>query len=232
MDGKPVPVSLRATLIQENDGQKIILGITNDEEEYRRKLEKAYKTANSKATIYTHVAHALARDCTDLYYVNMETDEFIAFHTDDERGVLSEARRGDDFFETANREAKHYIHPDDLEEYLRVMNREFLGETLNHSNLYEMTFRRIERGTPFYVQMKISRMEDDPRFIVLAISDVDELMRQRRAEEKIQEERVVYARLHALTGNFIVVYVVDPETNHYREFSATVDYEKSFDQAK
>ncbi len=31
------------------------------------------------------------------------------------------------------------------------------------------------------------------------------------AEERIQEERDVYARLHDLTGNFIVVYVVDPK---------------------
>ena len=232
MDGKPMPVSLRATLIQESDGEKIILGITNDEEEYRRKLEKAYKKASSTAAVYTHVAHALARDCTDLYYVNMETDEFIAFHTDDARGVLNEARRGTNFFEACEQEAKTYIHPDDLEEYLKVMNRPFLTETLDHNRVYELTFRRIERGTPFYVQLKISRMEDDERFIVLAISDVDELMRQRRAEEKIQEERIVYARLHALTGNFIVVYVVDPETNSYREFSATDDYKKGFAQAK
>ena len=232
MDGKPMPVSLRATLIQEGDGEKIILGITNDEEEYRRKLEKAYKKASSTATIYTHVAHALARDCTDLYYVNMETDEFIAFHTDDERGVLTEARRGDDFFERCKQEANLYIHPDDLDEYLKVMNRAFLSETLDHNRVFELTYRRIEKGTPFYVQMKISRMEDDARFVVLSISDVDELMRQRRAEERIQEERIVYARLHALTGNFIVVYVVDPETNSYREFSATDDYEKGFAQAK
>ena len=108
----------------------------------------------------------------------------------------------------------------------------FLSETLDHNKVYELTYRRIEKGTPFYVQMKISRMEDDERFIVLAISDVDELMRQRRAEERIQEERIVYARLHALTGNFIVVYVVDPETNRYREFSATDDYEKGFAQEK
>lgn len=162
----------------------------------------------------------------------MESDEFIAFHTDDERGVLTEARKGDDFFEVAKQEANLYIHPDDLEEYLKTLNRMFLSETLDHNKVYELTFRRIEKGTPFYVQMKISRMEDDERFIVLAISDVDELMRQRRAEERIQEERIVYARLHALTGNFIVVYVVDPETNRYREFSATDDYEKGFAQEK
>ena len=50
--------------------------------------------------------------------------------------------------------------------------------------------------------------------------------------KRIEEERAVYARLHALTGNFIVVYVVDPETERYREFSATENYMETFAQAK
>ena len=232
LNGQFMPVSLRATLIQESDGEKIILGITNDEEEYRRKLEKAYKEASRTATIYTHIAHALARSCTDLYYVNIESGEFIAYHTDDERGVLNEARRGTNFFALCKQEVNQYVHPDDREAYLKTLDREHLRKTLDHNRVCELTFRRIEKGVPLYVQMKITRMEDDGRFIVLSISDVDELMRQRRAEERIQEERVVYARLHALTGNFIVVYVVDPETGNYREFSATANYKESFGQAK
>ena len=56
--------------------------------------------------------------------------------------------------------------------------------------------------------------------------------RLKAACEKAQEERMIYARLHALTGNFIVVYVVDPETDKYREFSATTDYTENFAQAK
>ena len=56
--------------------------------------------------------------------------------------------------------------------------------------------------------------------------------RQPLTEEQLREERVVYARLHALTGNFIVVYVVNPETDEYHEFSATDNYVESFAQAK
>jgi len=50
--------------------------------------------------------------------------------------------------------------------------------------------------------------------------------------KRIEEERIIYARLHAITGNFIVVYVVDPETDGYREFSATDSYVETFAQAK
>ena len=56
--------------------------------------------------------------------------------------------------------------------------------------------------------------------------------RLRATCEKAQEERLIYARLHALTGSFLVVYVVDPETDRYREFSATDDYVESFDDER
>ena len=182
--------------------------------------------------MFAHIAQALTRGYIDLYYVNMETDEYVDFHTDGKHGVLTEARRGRDFFESCIREAEKYVYPEDRENFVRAMDRKILAESLEENDLFELTFRRIVDGKPLFVKMTVTRMEDDRRFIVIAVSDIDELMKQRQAEEQIREERVVYARLHALTGHFICVYVVDPQTDRYREFSATDDYVNSFSQAK
>jgi diguanylate cyclase (GGDEF) domain len=211
-------------VIMEKDYNDLLL----ENEQLKAACEKAIGTGR----VYTHIAQALARGNTDLFYVNMDTGEFIEYHTDDEIGVLTEARRGSDFFESCERDALLYVHPEDQETFIKAMNRPFLTEALDEKKVFEMTYRRIKNGKPFYVRMKASRMEDDRRFVVIAVSDIDELMKKRRAEERIREERVIYARLHALTGNFICVYVVDPETGRYREFSATDSYEESFSQAK
>ena len=196
------------------------------------RLKEACEKARSNGLIYTHIAQALARGYTDLYYVNMDTDELIEYHTDDELGVLNEARRSSDFFEGCRRDVKLFVHPDDQAAFVNAMNRTFLTETLDQTKVFEMTYRRIKDGRTFYVRMRVSRVEEDRRFIVIAVSDIDELMRRRRLEERIREERIVYARLHALTGNFIVVYVVDPETDSYREFSATDEYTEKLAQEK
>ena len=63
------------------------------------RLRKACEQLRRSGVVYIHIAHALTRDYTDLFYVNMETDEYIEYHTDDNLGVLTEARRGSDFFE-------------------------------------------------------------------------------------------------------------------------------------
>ena len=194
--------------------------------------QAAYERVRSSNIIYAHIAQALARGYTDLYYVNTETDELIEYHTNDELGVLTEARRSADFFEGCERDAKLFVHPDDQEAFVRAMNREFLAQALEQSKVFELTYRRIQGERTFYVQMRVSRIEDDRRFVVIAVLDIDELVKKRQAEERIAEERIIYARLHAITGNFICVYVVDPQTGHYRELSATDDYSKSFAQAK
>ncbi|MCR5294096.1 MAG: EAL domain-containing protein, partial [Lachnospiraceae bacterium] len=233
LDGKSTPVNLRATLTSEEGREKLLIGVTRDDrEDYRRRLEEAYEKARDTSTIYTHIALSLARECTDLFYVNMDTNELIEFHTDDKLGLLTEARRSADFFEGCERDAKIYIHPDDQAAFIHAMTRDYLSKALDKKRIFEMTYRRIKNGRTFYVRMKVSRMEDDKRFIVIAVSDIDEEVRQQRAEKKMKEERVIYARLHAITGSFICVYVVDPKTGRYHEFSSSTDYDKNFSQAK
>ena len=192
-----------------------------------RRLRKACEKARTTGIIYSHIAYALARDCTDLFYVNMDTGDYIEYHTDDTHGILKESRRAPDFFGSCKREAKLFVHPEDQETFVNAMDRKFLTEALDQSGKFEMTYRRIKDGGLFWVRMEVSRMTDNSSSIVIAVFDIDELIMKRRAEERIQEERLVYARLHAITGNFLVVYVVEPETGCYREFSSTEEYVKS-----
>ncbi|MBP5312413.1 MAG: GGDEF domain-containing protein [Clostridia bacterium] len=205
--------------------------VNEEKDDYRVKLEKAYEKERSIGTVYSHLALSLARGYTDLYYVNMETDEFVEYRTNDDSVVLTEARRGSDFFEGCERDAKIYVQEEDREAFVNAMNRNFLMEALDRGKVFELTYRRLIDGVPFYVRMKVTRMADDNRFIVIGVSNIDEQIKQRRTEERMKEERVVYERLHALTGNFIVIYVVDPETDDYREFASSATYHDSLGQA-
>ena len=178
LNGAFVSAVLRAALVKEDDEEKIILGV--------RKFDpdEDFETVRSNSLIFSHIARALARGYTDLYYVNMETDELIEYHTDDDRGVLTEKRRSADFFEGCPRDAKLYVHPEDQEKFVRAMNRDFLKKALEKEPEYRMTYRRIKDGRTFYVEMKVSRVEDDWNYIVLAVSDIDEMMQKHRAEEQ------------------------------------------------
>ena len=206
--------------------------VVNDEkDQYRILLQEAYRKERSANTVFTHIARSLAREYTDLFYVNMETGEYVEFNTDPGSDVMTESRRGKDFFESCKREVKLFVHPDDEEKFVHAMDPAFLNKVLDSYGIFAMTYRRIKDERTFYVNMKVSRMEDDNRFIVIGVTDIDEQMKLRLEEEQMQEERVIFARLHALMGNFISGYEVDPETEYYRVFGASEDYDEDIKQA-
>jgi diguanylate cyclase (GGDEF)-like protein len=52
----------------------------------------------------------------------------------------------------------------------------------------------------------------------------NEEMKRHRLEEQVHEEQVAYRRINALAGDFLSVYVVDPVTERYREFSSKEEF--------
>jgi diguanylate cyclase (GGDEF)-like protein len=113
------------------------------------------------------------------------------------------------------------VHPDDRDAFVKAMDRKTLVAALDRDKTFVLTYRYLSEKGPVYVSMRISRMEDDERFIIIGVTDVDEQMKQRRAAQRVQEEQLAYTRLKALNGNYIWVYVVEPETGSYRELSET-----------
>ena len=183
-----------------------------------------YEKARSTGIIFNHMAHALARSYIALFYVNLETEEFLEFRTEG-NGRLAEVRHDWNFFENCRNLAIEYVHPDDLALFQGFMNRDNIIKALGADNTYMMTYRRMPgQGGPQDVSMKISRMEEDENFIIIGLTDIDDQVRRRRAADRMKEERTAYARISALTGEFICVYIVVPETGRYREYSASAGY--------
>ncbi|MBO7377399.1 MAG: diguanylate cyclase [Clostridia bacterium] len=198
--------------------------------------KEVYEKARSMSIMYSHFAKTLARNFMDLYYINLNNDEFIEYLPDSENGTLLETRRGGKFFDQCKHDAKLYVHPDDQPVFLAALERESLVKSLRDNKTFMITYRVIgyhpyESDGPIYVSMKASRMADDENFVILAVADVDEQIKERRAAERMQEERIAYSRINALTGDFLCVYVVSPDTERYIEYSAAADY-KSFEIPK
>ena len=212
-------------------GRVCILGICQDVTDIARikrehaQTREAYENAQRSGLIFNHIAQTLARGYTDLFYVNIENGEFIEYRTDADSDTLIEVRHSWHFFDRCGEEGVVYIYSEDRDEFVRAMKKENIIDALHRNGVFMLTYRRLVNGIPVYVTMKISQMKDDERYIVIGVMDVDEQMRQRRETERMHEERIAYTRLNALSGNFLLVYIVEPDTGAYRELSTTTGCE-------
>ncbi len=230
-DGSKVDVKVTKLKYTDTNGRLCVLGIFQDvSNSFRISRDKAstkesYEKARSASVIFTHIAQALANGFMALYYVDLLTEEFIEFHSDAEDGSLTEVRRAWHFFEEAQDAAEMNVYHEDRDEVIRAMDRKTLEAALDQNNVFMMTYRVNTENGPMYVSMKVIRMQDDKRYMILSMTDVDEQMKQRHAAQRVQEEQTAYSRISALAGDFLCIYIIVPETGRYREYSSAAGFD-------
>ncbi len=215
----------------DESGKECVLGISQDATDSvhitRGSVDskESYEKALSTGIIYTHIAQALAHGYENLFYVDLNTEEFISYRTDNENGTLIENRRGFHFFEECMDIIEEHVLSEDQDSVKCAMDRRTLVKHLDQNNTYMITFRLKAEQEPSYVSLKITRMQDDDRFIIFALTDVSEQMNEHNAAAKMREEQIAYNRISALAGDFFCIYVVNPESGQYREISATSGFD-------
>ncbi|SEQ23371.1 CheY chemotaxis protein or a CheY-like REC (receiver) domain [Lachnospiraceae bacterium NE2001] len=164
--------------------------------------KEAYENAISSGLMFTNIAQTLARDYIDMYYIDGDTEEFIEYQKDEEGGALTEVRRGWHFFSDCKLELSEMVCEEDREAFLQALHRKTLMKVLENKNTFSLTYRVKTVDEGVYVNMKISKM-DDEKYIIMGITNVDAEMRETMAKnealanalssiEKVNKDKVAF----------------------------------------
>ena len=173
---------------------------------------------------YAYIARALAADYFNLFYVNIDTEKFIEYSSDVGREELAMERHGNDFFKQARRDAMFLLYPEDREPFVAAFTKENILSKLEEQGTFTLTYRLYNDGNPIFVSMKIMRMLEDSRHLIMGVSNVDTQMKQKELLDRIHESEVAYSRIMALSGSYICLYTVDVESDRYVEYNSTPGY--------
>ena len=173
------------------------------------------------------VAQALAADYFCIYYVNTKNNKFIEYSASEEYRALGLPRSGEDFISFSRERFESIIYPEDQERFLDGFVKEKIISELDAHGIYKLAFRLMFNGVPTYVQLKVTRMiEKEGTHIVIGISSVDEQMKAMEAFEMAHHASITFGRVAtALAGDYFSIYVVDLDTDHFVEYSATKEFD-------
>ena len=179
-----------------------------------------------QGTTYSHIARALASDYYNIFYVNLRTEEFIEYTSSIGGEELANERHGDHFFEQSASDAARYLYPEDQERFRAEFTKENVLRTLNEQGSFVIIYRLVNEGEPVYVRMKGRRMAADSEYVIFGVSNVDAQTKQSNDLLRIRQEQIADARIKAISGSYICLYSVDPETGHYTAYSSTDEYQR------
>ncbi len=176
-------------------------------------------------TSYANIARALAADYFNLFYVNLQTEDFIEYSSSVGKDNLAEERHGTDFFASARRDALTALYRKDQDAFVKAFTKENILQQLERQGTFALTYRMIAGDKPVYVSMKAMRMDTDDKHIIIGVSSIDSQMKEKERLDRIRANEITYARIRAISAEVICMYTVDPVTGQYVECSASSEYE-------
>ena len=191
IDGEPV--FYRMKIVNAEDGEHIVIGVANLENQMVKDPAKEMPGKNS--ITYASIAKALAADYFSIYYVDMETDQFMEFSAQDEYNELGIEKKGEDFFNLRRNIILRMVHPDDQDMVLASFTKDNLLAEMDKTGTFILNYRRMFGDEPQYVSLKATHMEDN-RHIVIGINSIDAQVRRERELNAARE----IANRDALTG--------------------------------
>ena len=179
-----------------------------------------------QGTTYANIARALATDYFNLYYVDLETEKFIAYTSDAGNEELAIERHGENFFSESRKDALKMISSKYQDSFVKIFTKENVVDSLDKQGTFTYTYQLIIGGKPVYVNMKAVRMPYDPTHIIIGVSNIESQIKQRMLIENKRLNEVAYSRLTALSQDYLCMYTVDAETGDYYEYTADASYNK------
>ena len=177
------------------------------------------------------IAHALSSDFERVYYVDLDTEEYTAFTTEDAYADLHLEHSGSSFFRECRKNLKKVIHPEDLEKILAVMEKKEVISLLDKMPVYSIDYRKLANGQTEYCRLKLARPGSESRGVVIGISNIHTQSLYRQTQEtklqKVHRDSLTYARIaQALAGEYFSIYYVNLDTNAFIEFSSADKYKE------
>lgn len=179
----------------------------------------------SQGETYENIARALASDYFSLYYVNLETEEFIEYTSNVGDEELSTERHGNDFFNASRRDALIHLHEADQANFIINFTKENIIKSIEEQGTFVLTYRLMRYGLPCYVSLKAMPMQKDKKRIIIGVSNVDQQMKQKMQLEQAKQDQIVYSRIMALSGDYICIYIINLKDNSYIEHHSNSEFQ-------
>lgn len=216
-EGKTVQLLLQRVAVNDVTGKAavafVVLSVT----------EKATSEVN---LTYNYIARALSEDYIYLFFIDMDTGEYVEYTPDGKNRDVAVEKRGKDFFKQLISDSKKGIYKPDLETVLQALTKENVAKKLEENGAFSLTYRMFIDMKPTYVSLKAVKVRTGENRIIIGVNNVDAQMRDQETAERIKEERLTYSRITALFGDIISIYSVDPKTGQYEIYKTSYKFQQ------
>lgn len=195
INDKTIYVMLKA-IYMPDDNDHILIAVSNIDN--YKKMELNYTKAMSEILSNSSLSLS-SNDYLSIYNVDIETGEYIEYSSSKEYQTFKLSKSGKDFFNDAYKNAKKFIHKEDIELVRKKLEKETVIANVKKGT-YSFYYRLLINNQPIHVLLKAVLLPSDEKHIIIGISNVDKEVKLQNEYKSILEKEKLLARRDGMTG--------------------------------
>ena len=154
---------------------------------------------NVDLTGFYQIAISLASHFDSMYYVDIKSDAFIQFMPSKLVSNIQFPESGKDFYNLIKKLAEKFVHPDDLDNLLSLIDKEKVLLAVSQKKSYSIYFRINLDGKVLHVRIVIFMCEDK-QHLLFCLENIEAEFQEKAEQKKNLQSAERMARRDELTG--------------------------------
>lgn len=165
--------------------------------------------------IRDNIAYAMAEEYEAIFYIDLESGEYMTFSKTKKFMSMNIMTLGKDFFKEALEGITKTTYPGDLEYAKQFFNKETLLKFLENRTSFSFKYRVLINNEPRYFLFTVMR-DKNLQYIIFYEKDIEDELKAERTQKENQRKTITFAQIaESLATNYDLIYYVDITNSSY-----------------
>lgn len=165
--------------------------------------------------VHDNIAATMAEGYEVIYYIFIETGEYLEFAKSQKYMSMNVPTRGKDFFKETMHNLEDYVYEDDKEYARNFYDKETIIKSLEGKRSFSFKYRLLIEGKPRYFLFTVMRTGDGQYFI-LFVKDIEDELQAEKMNWENEKKTVTFTQIaESLASNYDIIYYVNIEDSSF-----------------
>lgn len=165
--------------------------------------------------IHDHIASVMAEDYEAIFYIDIESGEYLNFSKSQKYMTLGVESTGKDFFADALASIESCVYHDDWEYAKSFYNKKTMLENLEGKRSFSFKYRVLINKEPRFFLFTVMRQSNN-KYLIFYEKDIEDELRAEKKQKESQKKTITFGQIaESLASNYDEIYYVDIEDFSY-----------------
>lgn len=165
--------------------------------------------------VHNHIASVMAEDYEAIFYIDIDSGEYMTFSKSQKYMALDAVATGKDFFKDTHASLEACTHPDDLEYARSFYSKETLLKNLEGRRSFSFKYRVLINNEPRFFLFTVMR-DKNSQYLIFYEKDINDELNAEKIQKENQKMTITFGQIaESLASNYDIIYYIDVSSSAY-----------------